>query len=160
MTDKQNELNIQHKSNKYNNHHINKNPFDIGMNIGITTIITTFVILCMVTFATLSYVNVLNDYKLTSALKEHNDSYYAAVSNANQLIADTVKTIAAARLNDTFDTLQSSYTYNVPVDSAHSLIVVLEPVDSNQLYRLTQYAVHTTIEWQGDDTLPLLENGD
>lgn len=114
----------------------------------------------MVTFATLSLVNVRKDRNFSKSIQEHNDKYYDAYNIANEQIATLIQTFETARQNETFDQLESSYTFQIPVDDTHELSVAVEPVNSDLLYKLTQFEMNTTKEWSGDDSLPLLQKGE
>lgn len=56
----------------------------IGLNIGTSSILLVFVLLCMVTFAILSFVSANADYKLSSSLGERTSAYYEASNLAEQ----------------------------------------------------------------------------
>lgn len=146
-------------------------------NIGITTIITAFIIVCLVTFASLSYVNALNDHKLSLRVAEHNDQYYSAYNLANQKIAeiaDHLETSYKDYTNNGLSDISDEYVYEFEVGDNHILCVRIVP-NVNQytvlneltpleylekhalpLYQITRFEVETTRDWTGDDNiLPL-----
>lgn len=49
-----------------------------GMNIGTSSILVTFVLLCLVTFAALSYLSAQSDLRLSTQAAERTASYYDA----------------------------------------------------------------------------------
>lgn len=49
-----------------------------GMNIGTSSILVTFVLLCLVTFSTLAYMSARSDYKLSEQTAERTTKYYDA----------------------------------------------------------------------------------
>ena len=49
----------------------------IGLNIGTSSILLVFVLLCMVTFAVLSFVSANADYKLSRSLGDRTAAYSA-----------------------------------------------------------------------------------
>ena len=49
-----------------------------GMNIGTSSVLVTFVLLCLVTFASLSYMSARSDYKLGQQEAERTAAYYDA----------------------------------------------------------------------------------
>ncbi len=50
------------------------------MNMGTISILTIFIILCMVTFAALTYISTRRDASFTDRLASRTSGYYAAVS--------------------------------------------------------------------------------
>lgn len=54
----------------------------MGLNIGTSSILLVFVLLCMVTFAALSYVSANGDYKLSRSLADRTAAYYEADGKA------------------------------------------------------------------------------
>lgn len=130
-----------------------------AIHIGLPSIITIFIILCMVTFATLSLVSVMKDQHFTDSLQAQNDAYYNAYNQANDQIAALAETFAEARQQNTFANLDDSYSFSIPIDDEHVLAVTCIPQDSDALYTLTQFETIITKNWSGDDTLPLLKEG-
>ena len=60
-----------------------------GMNIGTSSILLVFVILCLVSFATLSLSSALADRNLSDKATEKTLSYYKAQNLAQMKIAET-----------------------------------------------------------------------
>lgn len=56
----------------------------IGLNIGTSSILLVFVLLCMVTFAVLSFVSANADYKLSRSLGDRTAAYYEVSNLAEQ----------------------------------------------------------------------------
>lgn len=144
-------------------------------NLGITTIITVFIILCLVTFSSLSYVNALNDLNLSKRVARHNDEYYEAYNKANSEIASVAK-----KLDNIYNSQQNlsvipdEYSFVYPVGNNHNLHVTIVPsvnedtnlngmtpiqyLESNNLplYTISRFEVITTTSWDGDNnTLPI-----
>lgn len=66
-----------------------KKKFNPGMNVGSSSILVTFVLLCLVTFAALSFVSARADRNLTMQTADRISSYYAADTNAEIMLANT-----------------------------------------------------------------------
>jgi len=49
-----------------------------GMNVGTSSILVTFVLLCLVTFAALAYMSARSDYKLSQQTADRTAAYYDA----------------------------------------------------------------------------------
>ena len=60
----------------------NKKKFTSGLNVGSSSILVTFVLLCLVTFAALSFVSANADFKLAQKTADRTKAYYAANNKA------------------------------------------------------------------------------
>ncbi|NCB92038.1 MAG: hypothetical protein EOM40_05620 [Clostridia bacterium] len=130
-------------------------------NIGTSSIITIFVILCMVAFSMLSYMNAKKDADFNNQLMLQNDDYYAASSAAYQQIADIDETLQEAYLAGSLDDLDPIYQISVPVDDKHTLEVELTvrtpDQDNGALYTITRFQEVSTQTWESDDSLNLIQ---
>ena len=68
--------------------HNNEKKLVSGMNVGSSSILVTFVLLCLVTFAALSYVSANSDYKLSLETSNRAKAYYEANSKAELKLAE------------------------------------------------------------------------
>ena len=156
------------------------------VNIGSSLLLVIFLVLCLVTFATLSLSSARSDYG--SRLAERKTDYYRASSQA-ETILDQIDTVLAEAYKDAPGTYYStvekklsaltpvvdtddvvlevnisakkpSVSYQVPVNDKQFLSVVLEllPADEEDgFYRVTQWKVVSQAEWNGDNTLKLIK---
>jgi hypothetical protein len=71
------------------------------LNIGMSSIVVIFIILCMTSFSTLSYVTAHNDYKLTQISVQHTTAYQTACNLAEEQLAllDDITTTAEQSQN-------------------------------------------------------------
>lgn len=65
-----------------------KKTFTAGMNVGSSSILVTFVLLCLITFAALSFVAANTDHNLTEQTANRISSYYVADSQAEVHLAN------------------------------------------------------------------------
>lgn len=159
------------------------------VNIGSSSLLVIFLVLCLVTFATLSLSSARSDYNFSSRLADRKTEYYAASSQAEEVL-DQIDTILAETYKDSHGTYYSaaekklsgltldgdsgaitlyvkistekpSVSYQVPVNDKQFLSVNLEllPAGShnNGFYRITQWKVMSDTEWNGDNTLKLIQ---
>lgn len=154
------------------------------VNIGSSSLLVIFLVLCLVTFATLSLSSAQSDYKFSQKLADRRTNYYTASNRAEEIL-DSIDAVLAhtyeessgtyfaevqSRLSElTFkDTLEMDFStgtpsvaYQVTIDDKQALSVVLElnPTDriSEGFCRVRQWKVVTTQEWSGDDTLNLMK---
>lgn len=158
---------------------MNKNH---GINIGGSSILMIFVLLCLVTFSVLSYVSANADYKLTKKAAQSVTRYYEADAQAETrlaLIDETLKKIADQTPKDTepaayyqkvSDALfemdgvsavvqddQLTIQYQVEIDDHRALQVSLQPLfpieSPEKRYVLTAWQVIQTAEWESDDSI-------
>ena len=82
-----------------------------ALNVGISSIIVIFAILCLVIFAALSLTSASADYRLTEKLKEHTDEYYSACSAAEDLLDEIDRRLADAHAKtaDGGEDVQTAY---------------------------------------------------
>ena len=130
-------------------------------NIGTASILTVFVILCMVTFATLSLLSARKDLDFTKQVAQNNTAYYEAANAATEQIAQIDKELSAAFQNGTFDAVQPQISLSIDIDRDHILAVELTthaPTEENpSFYEITKFQKVLTKEWAGDDSLNLMQ---
>lgn len=64
-----------------------KQKKDTFINIGFSSIIMVFIMICLVTFATLSVLTAHSDYKLSQKVADKTTAYYAADAKARDTLA-------------------------------------------------------------------------
>lgn len=130
-----------------------ENTFHI--NIGFSSILLIFVILCLVAFATLSIVSANADSKLSNKIVERSKAYYEAHNQAEINIANLDKTLTeayaqAANEEEYFSTVGHNKSYMIPITDMQSLSVnvnILYPTNSGDtFYEITSWQVVTTGE--------------
>jgi len=112
-----------------------------GANIGISSILVIFVLLCLTTFATLAMVSAGASYRLAQRVAQASSDYYEADSRAEEVFAVVSRFVRtgstdASELREYVETaLGSDYdidyssgiiSYVVPIDNTRSLVVSLE----------------------------------
>ena len=164
------------------------------VNIGSSSLLVIFLILCLVTFATLSLSSAQSDYKFSQKLADRRTDYYAASNQAEEVL-NSIDTVLAQTYEESpgtyfseaqnrlsslsfenssaedgaepsalelnFSTEAPSIAYQVPIDEKQALSVILELTPADQIsdgfYRIRQWKVVSTEEWDGDDTLQLIQ---
>lgn len=151
-----------------------------GINVGSSSILVIFVLLCLTTFATLSMVSANADQKLTIRTAQAATQYYQADAAAEEILAridDCLKSNASAAneseylalcamglsdieevsLAQTPNSLTVQYT--VPITDKRALSIAIEPLYPTQTdaprYRIVSWQSIMTAEWQEDDSLNL-----
>ena len=128
-----------------------KQPF-VGMNIGSASILLIFVILCLVSFATLSIVSANADSRLSEKVLERTSAYYKACNEAERNLAGVDKTlqeIYQTSENEAayFATVGHNKSYVIPVSDLQTLQVTIEILyplhEEDTFYRITSWQVLT-----------------
>lgn len=136
--------------------------FSFGLNIGSSSILLIFVILCLVSFATLSIVSANADRKLTAKVLERTTAYYEACNKAEAALADVDTTLTkiyqdVANEAEYFDTVGHSKSYAITISDLQILQVNIEILypqeDDDTFYRITSWQVITTGELQNDNII-------
>lgn len=153
-----------------------KKQASFGLNAGSSSIILIFVILCMISFATLSIISSNADRKLSLKVLERTESYYLACNDVEESLAklDTnlkatldellssseyndLETSLEALGNDYFDIVGHNVSYTVPITDSQALFVevaIIFPLTSiDNFYKITAWHIITT----KSDTITIID---
>lgn len=123
------------------------------INIGSSSILLIFVILCLIAFSALAIVSANADAKLSSKVAERTTAYYEAHNQAEINIAHIDATLAnvykqAASEEEYFSTVGHEKSYLIPISDLQSLSVtlnILYPTQENDVYyEITSWKVINT----------------
>lgn len=138
---------------------------EFHINVGSSSILLIFVILCLISFATLSIVSANADARLSRRVAQRTAAYYEACNRAQAGIASIDNTLAAVYA-DSFD--EDEYfmavghrkTYIVDISDLQTLSVTLDILypqqEGDPFYRITSWQVITDssgAEAEEDSTL-------
>ncbi len=136
-----------------------------GVNVGSSSLLIIFVVVCLVSFATLSIVSANSDYRLTKRMAERETAYYEACGSAYRALSDIDGTLQAlyessAGEEDFYAQAGHTKSFTYPVSDIQSLKVTIDiryPVsDSDSFYTVTEWRVVTTGTLSCDESLPVL----
>ena len=141
-----------------------KNKKKAGVTVGTSLILVTFVLLCLVAFAALSFSTAQSDYSLSLQTAERKQSYYDACSTAEEKLqtldrlffqcyethgkeSEYLSSVADALSDSSEYTITReadavSISFAVPVNTRENLVVVLNtryPDTSDSLFTSTSY---------------------
>ena len=152
-------------------------------NIGSALMLVVFLILSLVTFATMSLTTANNDYKLSRKIADRNTAYYEASNRAEELLQAIDGSMRYARyanpndyittaLNDiaylTEITIEippggqrmPTFSFTVPVQDQSVLKVTVEiqPLDqvTDSYFRVLRWQEESLKEWNPDQSLKLI----
>lgn len=143
-----------------------KKKFSSGMNVGSSSILVIFVLLCLVCFAALSFLSANSDYKLSLQTAERTTKYYEANSKAELYLANIeglLSKLYASNIDkDTyFDSIDELFSdndmvivsneddkiylsYNIPINNMHDLSVKL----LTEYPEAPDYSLFSINEWK------------
>ena len=139
---------------------------EFSLNVGISSILYIFIILCLVSFAILSLSSAMSDYKLSKRVATNTAEYYDACNEAEDLLSTFDKTLSAlynTGISRTgyYEKTGKTKSFAIPVNDIQTLEVeinILYP-DSpgEEFYEITSWKVETTGELEYDDSLKVFK---
>lgn len=131
-----------------------KKTFKAGMNVGSSSILVTFVLLCIVTFAALSFVSANADNKLAKQTAERISDYYIADNSAEVKLANidgqlrllANDTDETAYFNDVKNLFSDSDLYSLILEDDDILIHYEEPISDSQKLSVTLRVIYPESE--------------
>ena len=143
-------------------------------NLGTSSILVVFIILCLTTFAVLSLVSARGDYKLSLVQKDRTTAYYSASNQAELKLADLDAALAdcynrTSNEADYFSAVQEKYNlaenhtleWTETISDDQLLRVRLSinyPSENNQAYyALDSWTTEETESWNGDYQMNLIK---
>lgn len=132
-----------------------KSAPDFGLNVGSSSILLIFVLLCLISFATLSIISANADSKLSSRVLERTTAYYNACNEAEAALAGVDSTLASvyktsANAEEYFATVGHTKSYTIGISDLQTLQVNIEILypesDNDPFYTVTTWQVLTTGE--------------
>lgn len=132
-----------------------------NINVGSSSILMIFVVLCLICFASLSLVSATSDYKLSKKFAEKTTAYYDACNMAESSISSidaSLKASAVLLTEDEYFTKVGTFiSFYVPINELQSLYISLSPqYPANKYepcYLLTNYEVITLKPLETENTL-------
>lgn len=131
-----------------------RNP-QFSMHVGSASLLMIFVILCLVSFATLSIVSANADRKLTAKVLERTSAYYEACNEAEADLSALDQTLEEAYVSATseeeyFSMTGHDKTYDITISDLQELHVAVEilypAASGDPYYRITSWQVVTSGE--------------
>lgn len=137
-----------------------------GVNIGSSSILLIFVILCLVSFATLSIVSANADYRLGKKILARTTAYYDACNEAEKSLAAIDATLwnvfrESASKDAYYETVGHDKSYLLPISDLQNLSIEIEilypETVGDSCYRVTNWQVVNTDDIVYDDSLPVFQ---
>ena len=150
-------------------------------NFGFSTILLSFVMICIVTIAALSLLTANSDYKLSQKVAEKNTAYFQAEQEAFTILSEIDTLLASAYQKSlgassyykqvyyslqelsygSYDRMAGTYSYCVKIAENHSLevtIYIRYPKNENEsFYEIQTWKSVYNIEEPEEGTLDLID---
>ena len=147
------------------------------INIGSSSMLVVFIILCLVTFSVLSVASANNDRKYSEKIADRTTAYYEASNKAEELLSqidDKLKQVYeqynAGYLSQVPDVLTSidgidtsdfpSVSFSVPINDTQtlsvSLLIQIPEKEGDTFYTVTSWKEISTEVWNGDEPMNLM----
>ena len=143
----------------------NKNSF---FNIGASSLLVIFFVLCLTVFAALSLSSAKNDYTLAEEMAGRTTDYYAASNEAEEIVAEIDALLSLGEPLDSYHRNDIELeidgniaTFLIPVNDDQGLYVALDMTPKgSHYYEINEWKVIATTKWSGDDTMNLIQVGE
>ena len=147
------------------------------INIGSSSMLVVFIILCLVTFSVLSVASANNDRKYSEKIADRTTAYYEASNKAEELLSqidDKLKQVYeqynAEYLSQVPNALTSidgidtsdfpSVSFSVPINDTQtlsvSLLIQIPEKEGDTFYTITSWKEISTEVWNGDEPMNLM----
>lgn len=139
---------------------------EFSLNVGTSSILFIFVILCLISFAVLALASAMSDKRLSERVADNTTAYYEACNEAERMLADTdtaLKAVYDTGISRTgyYEKTGKKMTFSVPVTDMQTLnveIKILYPEnEGDTFYEIEKWQVETTGEFEIDDSLPVFK---
>ncbi len=146
------------------------------VHTGLPSLLVIFVMLCLITFAVLSYVSAIRDYSLAEKTAQRTRLYYETDAKLRGQLTELDRQLSEIYSQLTpddetafldacaqrFPGLSGSLlTLQEPFGDAQSLCAELSlqlpSKEKEPYYQIIRWQVVTTADWEPDDTLPVLQ---
>ncbi len=136
----------------------------MGVNAGSSSILLIFVILCLISFATLSIVSANADYKLGQKILTRTTAYYDACNQAEESIAAIDCTLwnvygTSSNAEEYFSIVGHSKSYLIPVSDLQNLSIEIEILypekKGDTCYRIKSWQLQSAKQLEYHDSLPV-----
>jgi len=143
-----------------------KRSTNFGINIGTSSLLLVFVILCLVSFATLSIVSANADKKLSGKVTERSSSYYDACNQANLKLKDLDESLKAVyesgvSREEFYGKVGNSFSFCVQVSDIQVLSVSADieypKNNGDPFYSISSWALINTGSLELDESLHLID---
>lgn len=145
---------------------MNRKKREFSLNVGVSSVLFIFVILCLVSFSILSLSSAMSDYKLSTRVMENTEAYFDACNKAEVLIASfdySLSELYSTGITRAgyFEQVGKKKSFAVPINELQTLEIELRILYPEQpgegFYEITSWKTDITGDLEYDDTLPVFK---
>ena len=145
------------------------------VNIGVSSLILIFIVLCMATFGLLSLSSAQGDLMLASRNAEAVTGYYEADNKGQQWLKEVDQVLMEEmgkgrdstqcsleikdRLGELYDREVGLITTDIPMDRGQSLHIELVLMCGEKRYEIKSWYVYSSEEYEIDNSMPVWDGG-
>lgn len=135
-----------------------------GIQIGTSSLILIFVVLCLTIFSVLSLMSSMSDMRLAQKSLSATEEYYKADSLAEKKLKEIDMIIESTyaleeKMGEIYDPATGLISYEIPINEHQVLCVELEVIsrakDGEKRYNITKWQEVNKGEYEIDDSLPV-----
>ncbi len=124
-----------------------------GVNVGTSSLLLVFVVMCLVSFATLATVSARADEKLNNKVVERNAAYYSACNQAEERVAgidQTLKSLyeSGVTRDEYYAQAGENIDFAIPVSDVQTLSISVKvnypAAPEDNFYTVTKWKLETT----------------
>lgn len=139
---------------------------EFKLNVGTSSILFIFVVLCLVSFATLSLSSAVSDYKMSKKVADNTTAYYEACNIAEEELADmqeSLQSLYASGISRTgyFEQVGQKKHFAIPVNDLQTLQVEIEMLYPESVagpfYKVDRWCTELTGSLEYDESLPVFK---
>lgn len=137
------------------------------VNMGSSLLLVVFLVLCLVTFATLAFSSARSDESFSQRIADRKTEYYEAANQAEELFGQIDQILGAAKgvpdfakidsvnADIHYDAEKETLSYQIPINERQALNVVLA-LQAEGGCRIEKWQTVNIQKWESDDTLQLM----
>ncbi|MBN7773395.1 hypothetical protein [Clostridium aminobutyricum] len=151
------------------------------IQLGTSSLVLIFTVLCLVIFSTLSLASAKADHKLAQKNQESVMDYYAADGKAEEILKEINESAVGFKANstdyaqfqallyekfgDAYDSESNRLNYTVDINEEQIILVCLQFLDYSQIgegkenYKIISWFVQNKVDYEVDDRLPVWDGG-
>lgn len=133
----------------------------VGLNVGSSSILLIFIVLCLVSLAVLSLTSSSADLRLSQKVADRESAYYSACNQAERQLAELDRQFKEQSQGKNeiqfYESFDESYTYIYSITEIQSLVVTVKPEyqtsNDRKNYSILGWQTVITSELDYDNTL-------
>ena len=120
-------------------------------NIGISLLLSVFLVLCLFTFSAIALVQAENEWHQAGLTRDTRSAYYAAASQAESDLSELNRTLVSGQAPG-----KTTISRQYDISDSQALSVVFSYDAKDRAYRFSEFRTVATKTWEGDDSVNVI----